>query len=69
MIKRDFIRVAETSNTFRFKELPAVDQAEAVGTIYIKKSVYAELGDPDRIRVAIESLAILEAAKAGGTDG
>lgn len=66
MLTRIFVRVAETSNTYRYGEQLAPDQPEAIGTLYIRKSIAAELGNPERIKVAFD-----DAAKhgGGGADG
>jgi hypothetical protein len=53
MITANFARERETKRTIRFKEVVADDATPAIGTLYVQKPVFAELGSPDSVRVQV----------------
>lgn len=53
MLTREFVRVKTTAGAVRYGEQRVADQPEAVGTVYLRKEVAAELGNPERIKIAI----------------
>jgi hypothetical protein len=52
MLTLTFARERETKNTIRYAEQGA-DAEQAVGTLYVKKSALAKVGNPETIGVVI----------------
>ena len=53
-VKLRFVRERETKTTIRFAEVDPRDDPK-VGTLYVKKALLHDLGDPEELTVTIEA--------------
>lgn len=53
-IKVDFLLERETKGTRRFQEVHADTEEPMIGTLYVRKSALARIGNPEKLAVTIE---------------
>lgn len=54
-ISRVFTKEKETKNKIRFQEVTGDGTEEAVGSLYMTKDAYKEIGEPDGVTVEIKA--------------
>ena len=52
-IERTFVFQKETPGTHRFAEVEVKGEAPVMGTLYVKKHVIQQLGEPETLTVTI----------------